>query len=57
MKKLNFDGRLLEGKDIRKKLRDIVYEADFSGNEFDETFLSSLPSKKYFHKKNLFYLY
>ena len=46
MNKINFDGRLLEGKDIQKKIHDIAYEMDFSGKENDE-FLYTYHPKKY----------
>jgi len=49
MNKINFDGRLLEGKDIQKKIHDIAYEMDFSGKENDE-FLYTYHPKKYYRK-------
>ncbi len=54
MTKLNFDGRLLEGKDFSKKIRDIAIESDFSGNEYEDLFLSKIPSRKYYHRKTFF---
>ncbi|MCI8641411.1 MAG: hypothetical protein HFJ59_06065 [Clostridia bacterium] len=54
MKQLNFDGRLLEGKDFSKKIRDIAIETDFSGNEYEELFLYKIPSRKYYHRKKFF---
>ena len=35
MVKLKFDGRILEGKDIRKKIEDIANEMNFSGEYYD----------------------
>lgn len=51
MNKINFDGRLLEGKDIRRKIHDIAYEMDFSGKENDEFLLYAYQPKKYYPKK------
>lgn len=54
MNKLNFDGRLLEGKNVEKKIRDIALEMDFSGNERDLDY--NITSKKiYPHKRRFFY--
>ena len=53
MNKINFDGRLLEGKDIQKKIHDIAYEMDFSGKWWVFIYLSS----KKILSKILFYSY
>lgn len=55
MKKLNFDGRLLEGKNVERKLRDIAYEMDFSGNEQEEHFYYNNVPKKFYHNKRKFF--
>lgn len=55
MNKLNFDGRLLEGKNVERKLRDIAYEMDFSGDGQDEHFYYNIPKKVYHHKRIFFY--
>ena len=52
MNKVEFDGRLLEGKNVQKKILDIAYEMDFSGDEQD--FLYTLPKKTYHYKKKHF---
>ena len=52
MNKLNFDGRLLEGKNVEKKIRDLAYEMDFSGDEPKEP--DYFASKKFYHRKRKF---
>lgn len=49
MNKLNFDGRLLERKDVQRKLRDLAYEMDFSGEEPEPDYFYSFK-KVYYHK-------
>ena len=55
MKKLNFDGRLLEGKNVERKIRDIAYEMDFSGNEQEHFYYNNVPKKVYHNKRKFFY--
>lgn len=50
MNKLDFDGRLLEGKNVEKKIRDIAYEMDFSGDE-QEDYYYNVPKKFYNNKR------
>lgn len=51
MNKLNFDGKRLEGKNVEKKIRDIFYEMDFSGNEQEEDLYYNSPISVYYHKR------
>lgn len=53
MNKLIFDG-ILKEKNLRKKIRDLSYELDFSGNEQEEDFYYHLPKKVYPHKRKFF---
>lgn len=55
MKKLNFDGRLLEGKNVEKQLYDIAFEMDFSGNEQMEQLYYNIPKKVYHRKRKFFH--
>lgn len=55
MNKLDFDGRLLEGKNVEKKIRDIASEMDFDDTQ-DEYFYFT-PEKRNYHKKKSFYSY
>ena len=57
MNKLDFDGRLLEGKNVEKKIRDIANEMIFSGDEREEQYLYNIPKKVYPIKRKSFYSY
>ena len=37
MVKVKFDGRILEGKNIRRKIEDIANEMNFSGEDFESS--------------------
>ena len=51
MNKLDFDGsRILIGKNVEKKIRDIAYEMDFSGDE-QEDYYYNVPKKFYNNKR------
>ena len=52
MNKLNFDGRLLEGKNVEKQIRDIAYEMDFSGKELDYNY--TISNRNFYHRKKFF---
>lgn len=45
MKKLDFDGRRLEGKKVNKILFDLINENNYS----DKVFTPEIPEKKYNH--------
>ncbi len=53
MNKLEFDGRLLEGIDVQRKIHDIIYETDYSGNE-RELYFDSIPYKYHFYKRKIY---
>lgn len=37
MVKVRFDGRILEGKNIGRKIKDIANEMNFSGEDYDSS--------------------